>query len=337
MTLSISLREDVLARGAGSREHDTTCMILGGHDGLDLLHRLSTNDLLSGGTPRAVRTLLCTEKGRLIAEIEVVVYERETILCLASAAVENVSTWVDKFTITEDVRLTAVTSSPAVFWVVGDKVISRLMRDVPGIHAPGVGRPFVNSEGISIWPSDRGSIQGVRILVRGGGESVLEGIVGSGEMRWLSAEESTLLRILEGVPEHGREITTDFNPLEVGLADEVSFTKGCYVGQEVIARLDAYAKVQRACVGLRLDAARVPQTAHLERAEIVLRDEGIGRLTSLSDLLDDGSRRGLGIVKKGTLMAGDVVKIDAGSGHALEAEIVALPMRIGRERTGEGR
>ena len=48
----------------------------------------------------------------------------------------------------------------------------------------------------------------------------------------------------------GRELTEEHNPLEAGLKDAVSFTKGCYVGQEVIARLNTYDKVARSIVRL---------------------------------------------------------------------------------------
>ncbi len=57
-------------------------------------------------------------------------------------------------------------------------------------------------------------------------------------------------RIARGIPDIGRELTNDFNPFEVGLRDAISMTKGCYIGQEVIARLDTYQKVKRKLVGI---------------------------------------------------------------------------------------
>jgi folate-binding protein YgfZ len=50
---------------------------------------------------------------------------------------------------------------------------------------------------------------------------------------------------MHGVPLMGNELSLDVNPLEAGLKRCVSFTKGCYIGQEVIARLDSYNKLQR--------------------------------------------------------------------------------------------
>ena len=59
------------------------------------------------------------------------------------------------------------------------------------------------------------------------------------------------VRVSFGIPEYGPELGEPFNPLEAGLIGSVDFTKGCYIGQEVVARLDSYKKVQKYLVSLR--------------------------------------------------------------------------------------
>ena len=68
----------------------------------------------------------------------------------------------------------------------------------------------------------------------------------------------------------------EFNPLEAGLKEFVSFTKGCYVGQEVVARLDTYDKVQKRLVGLQWDADSAPERG----AKLVLDGKQVGVVTS---------------------------------------------------------
>ena len=80
----------------------------------------------------------------------------------------------------------------------------------------------------------------------------------------------------------GAELNDRVNPLEAGLEEFVSFTKGCYVGQEVIARLDTYDKVQRRLV--RLDAP--DGTAPGESLTSGTRTAGW--VTSVSSLTDNG-------------------------------------------------
>ena len=61
----------------------------------------------------------------------------------------------------------------------------------------------------------------------------------------VGGEALEAVRIWQGVPAHGAELTEERNPLEAGLVRFVSFNKACYIGQEVVARLNAYDKVQR--------------------------------------------------------------------------------------------
>ena len=84
------------------------------------------------------------------------------------------------------------------------------------------------------------------------------------------------MRVEQGRPRLGRELTQSYNPWEAGLDRAIHLDKGCYIGQEVIARLDTYDKVKQHLVGLRLS------TAELLATEQPLRDGGreVGRITS---------------------------------------------------------
>ncbi len=95
------------------------------------------------------------------------------------------------------------------------------------------------------------------------------------------------LRIRAGRPAAGHELSTDYLPLEVGLWDEISFTKGCYTGQEIIARMESRGRLAKVMVTLRLDAAvEAPAPISLEGREV-------GTLTS-SVQTPDGERSALG-------------------------------------------
>jgi folate-binding protein YgfZ len=84
-------------------------------------------------------------------------------------------------------------------------------------------------------------------------------------------------RILRGIPAPGRELTGDYNPLEAGLWHAVSFDKGCYVGQEVIARLNTYDKLARTLAGLELAPGSDPPPP----GTALLRDgQPVGTVTS---------------------------------------------------------
>ena len=102
-------------------------------------------------------------------------------------------------------------------------------------------------------------------------ERIIEFLKNSGTQ--LESNQFENIRISLGFPKFGMELTEEFNPLEAGLIDHISFNKGCYIGQEVVARLNTYDKVQRKLVKLSWDGL-------LEGNEIFSRGKGVGVITS---------------------------------------------------------
>jgi len=118
-------------------------------------------------------------------------------------------------------------------------------------------------------------------------------------------------RVLEGLPENGFELTEDHNPLEAGLWDAVSFTKGCYVGQEVVARLNTYDKVARDLKGLVFPAgAPVPAAG----TPLFDGEQRVGDITS--SLVPPGRRAPVAIayVKRKSSKTGTRLSVGSGEG-----------------------
>ena len=68
-----------------------------------------------------------------------------------------------------------------------------------------------------------------------------------------------IFRIKNGIPKFPNELNDEFNPHEVNLSCDVSPDKGCYIGQEVIARLQTYDKVQKKMKGLLIPSDMLPE------------------------------------------------------------------------------
>ena len=96
--------------------------------------------------------------------------------------------------------------------------------------------------------------------------------------RMLERELYDSMRIQYGVPASGTEIIEAVNPLEAGLSAEVSFTKGCYVGQEVIARIDSYGKLQKRLSRFIVTGTVEPRL--LPGAPMFLGEAEVGKITS---------------------------------------------------------
>jgi folate-binding protein YgfZ len=112
-------------------------------------------------------------------------------------------------------------------------------------------------------------------------------------MTEISSDEFEAKRIELGIPAYGKEMSNLNNPLECGLSKYVSFTKGCYIGQEVIARLDAYDKISKHMVGLSVSE---PITGIPGDVKITVDDKECGFVTSSVTSQKFGNI-GLGFVK----------------------------------------
>ena len=119
------------------------------------------------------------------------------------------------------------------------------------------------------------------------------------------------LRITQGRPMPEQELTEDYNPLEAGLWKAISFEKGCYIGQETIARLNAYKGVKQRLWGIKLSESVEVGTL------IMLEGEKVGILTSFTDL---DFPFGLGYVR--TKAGGEGLSVQVGTASG---ELVAVP------------
>ena len=123
-------------------------------------------------------------------------------------------------------------------------------------------------------------------------------------------------RIAQGVPAYGAEFGAFNNPLEARLLGSISDDKGCYTGQEVIARLQTYRKVQRLLMSFTSDAPAVPGDA-LEAED----GSPAGTVTSACDLGDGGT---LGLALVTAKHAGASLRIGGGSPVTLSEPAYAL-------------
>jgi aminomethyltransferase len=155
------------------------------------------------------------------------------------------------------------------------------------------------------------------IIPRSAGEAVYEELLAIGRAYGLQPAGSlayNMLRIHAGRPAAGRELSTEYIPLEVGLWDEVSFSKGCYTGQEIIARMESRGRLARTMMRVRLSAFINPPSA------LSADGKEAGMLTS-AVTLPDGTHIGIVVVRMvyaqpgRLLMAGDVeVHLEAYAG-----------------------
>lgn len=298
-------------------------LLVTGADRLDLLHRLSTNDLLNLKPFSAGSTVFTTDKGRIVDYVRLLVFPDSLLLLTSPGRADLLRSWVEKFIIMEDIQLKPITSPFAMFSLIGADVevrASELFGRVPEANH------FLDLQftDISITVDHQKDPSGsaVNILVLNDhAPDALDRLLTAGKTSGITRMNNGVYecyRILHGIPREDCELSLDFNPYEVGLAHAISFTKGCYVGQEVIARLDTYQKVKRVLV-------RMSFTDCLSNYESPVQlskgGEAVGVLTSLSSTQLGGGYPGLGIVRRDIVVVGDTLTIP---GHPFEIKGIVL-------------
>jgi folate-binding protein YgfZ len=136
------------------------------------------------------------------------------------------------------------------------------------------------------------------------------------------------LRIEQGIPRWGRELTNEIIPVEANLADDaIDYAKGCYIGQEVISRMKMSGQTNKRLCGLT-SLQDGPLAAGTRLTSVDNEEKEIGWITSAVRSHRLGKEIALGYVKRGHNEIGTRLKgADASSQYSQSIEIVALPFR----------
>jgi folate-binding protein YgfZ len=122
-------------------------------------------------------------------------------------------------------------------------------------------------------------------------------------------------RIEAGMPLYGRDITIENLPQEVNRnAQAISFTKGCYLGQETVARIDALGHVNRLLVGVRIAGKQVPS----DGAELTIDGKAVGHVTSAAFSPRLGKAVALAYVRTTSAKPGTRLQSAAGEAEVVE-------------------
>lgn len=131
----------------------------------------------------------------------------------------------------------------------------------------------------------------------------------------VGAEAQEIVRAERGIPRYGRDFGAQNFPQETGIEEAVSYTKGCYLGQEVVARIHYRGGVQKALAGLLFETLPAPGTA------LSLDGREVGTVTTAVDSIALGKPIGLAILHKRGAEPGTRLERADGGG----AEVRALP------------
>ena len=246
-------------------------LALTGADRRTFLHGQITNDIEALEPGHGVYAALLTHKGKMLTDLRVLDLGDELLLSCERAGLQELFNMIRRYKLGSDVEVHKRTLEMGELSLIGPDA-----RRIAGAAQPGpeehdnvraelAGHPAVlvaTDLGVDVF-CDAAVTDAVRgALVAAGATEVAE-----------AAAE--LVRIESGRPRYGVDLDDNVIPQEAGLNERaVSFTKGCYVGQETVARLYYRGKPNRHLRGLRFSAPVAPGTA------LVLGEKEVGRVTS---------------------------------------------------------
>lgn len=299
---------------------------LTGPDRAKVLHNLTTNDIKRLGPGRGCEAFLTSGQGRTLALLLVHAEDDRLLLRSDPGTAEVILGHLAKYGMFEDVTITDVSSSTSEWHLVGP-LADDAARSV-GLLVPegdlSLAPATIGDAAIRVIRESPAGRPGLTIVSPRGEVpplSLRAAIDARGGLP-LTFETFEALRIEAGTPVFGRDITAANLPQEVNRdARAISFIKGCYLGQETVARLDAMGHVNKILLGAVAEAETVPPVGATLRAD----GKDVGVVTSSA--YSPGWSRGavLGYAKVANARPGSAL-VAAWDGGEVGLTVHAWPM-----------
>ena len=286
-------------------------------DRLRFLHNQTTNNFNILKPGQGCDTVFVTSTARTIDLATAYATEDTVLLLVSPSRRRQLIELLDRYIFPMDrVELTDLTDSTVTFSLLGPES-SKLLKKIGFSeleNQPYASHQLIDLAGIEVRVAVGSGLAtpGYTLIVSASDaanlwqELVKIGAVPMGDRIWEQ------LRIEQGRPAVDFELTDDYNPLEARLLHTITYDKGCYIGQETIARLNTYKGVKQQLWGVQLSGYVAPGTV------VTIGEEKVGKLTSLTET--ESGFFGLAYIR--TKAGGEGLKVQVGE---VTGEVVNVP------------
>lgn len=266
-----------------------------GSEATMFLNGLITNDIKTATENSWLPAVFPTVQGRLIGAVRILRSDSGFLIDTESASHEAVLKTISRFTMAGDFQVSDVSNEIALLSVQGKRA-REVIKSVDGVV---IRATHTGEDGYDVLTADPLTEK----LVAAGAEIV-------------SPETFEILRIEAGIVRHGKDMDETNVVPETNLDDAVSYTKGCYLGQEIIVRIKHRGHVAKKLTGVTFEGD--------VQDSVITSEDGkeIGRVTSSTYSPKLNSHIALGYVRYEYLAAGTKVKAGAISGTVTELPFV---------------
>ncbi|MBZ5523914.1 MAG: folate-binding protein [Acidobacteriia bacterium] len=293
-------------------------IIVTGNDRVRWMNGMVTNTVKDLPLNHGNYSFLLNAQGRILADMYI--YNRGEYLLIDTdrSQCEAVLKTLDHFIIMDDVELSDSSEALGALGLCGpqaEKTLAAAGIDVTGIEPLEIRDLVVESTGISVVRGPQEKPGWYEIWASGENLSALWELfqkTGAQPAGVLAVEQ---WRILQGIPRYGQDIRQKDLPQETEQAQALNFSKGCYIGQEIVERIRSRGQVHRKFTGFEFQNG-LPEPGKIEAEGRV-----VAEITSVAEV--GGKKIGLGYVRRETGLPGSQINLN---GKA--ATVADLPFRI---------
>jgi len=293
-----------------------------GPDRVRYLNAILTNNIKELGEGQGIVSLLLNPQGRILAEIETYALG-ERLFCVSYAMIRaRLAEGLEKYIIMDDVTLTDETERWGMLAVEGPRS-GEVVKELTGLELAALGELRLvdfSIDGVSckVMRRSPGGVAGAEFLAeRGNLEKLWRALssatrrAGGGPMGYAALSAR---RLTQGIPWFGYDFGEQQIPHEAGLElTHISYTKGCYTGQEIVERVRSRGQVNRRRVRLQFEGGVVPPAG----AALAAEGKEVGQVTRVGRSLYPPAILGMGYVRKEHGEAGSILEWSLGRAKVL--------------------
>lgn len=321
---------DALLDGAGLADLSARTQIeVSGTDRASFLHNLSTNEIRKLKPGGGCEAFFCDPRGHIQSHAYIYCREQSLVIDSVPGAANVLLPHLDRYLIREDVQLTDRSGEWCKLLLAGPRS-SELLTRLPGVDPAALAGRVATTEAsvanvdVQLRRFDfAGPDSYVVVSARADRDAIWKALTTAGAAP-CGDQAIEVMRIAAGSPLFGVDITSRNLPQEVSRDDRtISFVKGCYLGQETVARIDALGHVNRLLCGLRFSFAGSGDLPAAAGMALTVAGQSVGEITSAARSTRLG-QVGLGYVRREHAAPGSRLNSPAGA-----VEVATLPQFSG--------
>lgn len=290
-----------------------------GKDRVRWLHNMVTNNVRDLQLNRGAYNFVLNAQGRILGDLNVFNRGESLLLETDRKQAETLLATLRRFIIMDKVELAEIGTGITGIGIAGPKaehVLASTGINVSGMQPLEIRDQRIDESAIQIIRGAEQKPNWFEIWMDAGrAPAIARKLMNSGALP-VGAEALEMWRILQGIPQYGKDIRDRDLPQETGQMQALNFNKGCYIGQEIVERIRSRGQVHRKFTGFEF-AGSAPSLGKFE-AE----GRSFAELTSVASVPDGAGKReiGLGYVRVESVPENGVLNL-----NGTEARVVNLP------------